>query len=69
MSVVDNSWSFSSNFPGSNIVWESDQGILFASDFNSTNATAGTTYRVDLTIADSVGMTRDIYFSFTIASN
>ena len=69
ITLVDNSWQLSSNFPGSKVIWSESTGRLFFPDFNSTNATANTNYQVNLTIADSVGVTREISFNFIVAAN
>ena len=68
ISVVADSWILSENFPGKNIIWDARQGILFASDFDSSDADNNTVYTISLTISDSVGMTREISFSFLVLS-
>ena len=54
--VVDKSWKTSSNWPGDEMVWVEEQGLLFSPDFNSTDATPDTVYQVNVTIEDSLGM-------------
>ena len=68
ISVVANSWVLSNNFPGENVIWDERQGILYVSDFDSTDADDETVYTIDLTISDSAGMTREISFSFLVLS-
>ena len=49
ISIVPNSWTMSSNWPAeTNMVLSG--GLLSSPDFNSTNATTGTVYQVNVTI-------------------
>ena len=49
LSIVQDSWTVSSNWPAkTNLVLNG--GLLSSPDFNSTNATTGTLYQVNVTI-------------------
>ena len=66
LSLVQNSWTLSENWPGSNLIYEGLNGLLYSPDFNSTNITAGTVFQVNVTIQDTAGMTSVLSMTFRV---